>query len=52
MNGPNHYSDTFSRTASNNRWYRWLAAGSFILAMGLLSVYILQRLGVISESPF
>lgn len=52
MNGPNRYSDTFSKAASDNRWYRWLAVGSFILAMGLLTVYILQRLGVISESPF
>ena len=52
MNEPNRYSDTFSKTASNNRWYRWLAAGTFILAMGLLTVYILQRLGIIAESPF
>lgn len=52
MNGPNRYSDTFSRADSDNRWYRWLAIDCFILAMGLLTIYILQKLGVISESPF
>ena len=52
MNEPNRYSDTFSKTASNNRWYRWLAAGTFILAMGLLTVYILQRLGLLQRVHF
>jgi hypothetical protein len=39
---------TFSKFESDNRWYKWLALGSFIVALGVLIVYVLQVLGVIS----
>ena len=39
---------TFSKSESDNRWYKWLAVGSFIVALGVLTVYVLQVLGVIS----
>ncbi len=52
MSASNRYPDTFSRTESDSRWYRWLAGSSFLLAMGLLALYILQMTGFIPESPF
>ncbi len=52
MSASNRYSGTFSRTESDNRWYKWLAGSSLLLAMGLLTVYILQKTGFIPESPF
>ena len=30
MQGRNRYTDTFDKTEYNNRWYRWLAVGSFV----------------------
>jgi hypothetical protein len=42
MNGRNRYPDTFDKTDYNNRWYRWLAVGSFALALGVLTFYLLQ----------
>ena len=35
MNGRNRYTDTFDKTDYNNRWYRWLAVASLVLALGI-----------------
>ncbi len=43
---------TFSKTESDNRWYKWLAVGSFIVVLSLVTIYVLQILGFIPESPF
>ena len=43
---------TFSKFESDNRWYKWLAVISFIVVLGLVTIYVLQMLGFISESPF
>ena len=32
----------FDRTDYNNRWYRWLALASALIASGLLTAYLLQ----------
>ena len=42
MNERNRYTDSFSKAAANNRWYRWLAVASFILALAVLTLYFLQ----------
>lgn len=42
MNARNRYTDTFDRTNYNNRWYRWLAVASLILALCVLAFYLLQ----------
>ena len=43
---------TFSKSESDNRWYKWLAIGSFIVVLGLVTIYVLQILGFIAESLF
>ncbi len=36
-----HQKRTFyDRTTYNNRWYRWLALASAILALGVLTFYL------------
>lgn len=30
----------YDRTTHNNRWYRWLALASAILALGVLTFYL------------
>jgi hypothetical protein len=35
-------SKFFDRTDYNNRWYRWLALVSAVLAGGLLTLYLIQ----------
>jgi hypothetical protein len=37
----------FDRTAVRQRRSKWVAAASLFLALGVLSVYILQNLGVL-----
>lgn len=42
MNGRNRYTDTFNKTDYNNRWYCWLAVASLVLALCVLTFYLLQ----------
>jgi hypothetical protein len=43
MSNHTRYRKTpFNKTASNNRWYRWFALASFLVAVGLLVFYLLQ----------
>ncbi|MCC2641344.1 MAG: hypothetical protein K0S45_1757 [Nitrospira sp.] len=42
MNRRHRRTPFFDRTDYNNRWYRWLALASALLAGGLLTVYLLQ----------
>ena len=42
MNGRPQRTPFFDRTDYNNRWYRWLALASALLAGGLLTFYLLQ----------
>lgn len=36
------YTNTFNTTATNDRFFRWLALGSFIVFSGLLALYLGQ----------
>ncbi len=48
MNTPHRYSSKrFSKTDSKDRRSKWLAFGSLILALCVLTVYLLQKMGVI-----
>ena len=42
MNGRIRYRDTFDKTDYNNRWYRWLAVASLVLALIVLTLNLLQ----------
>ncbi len=42
MNGRDRRTPFFDRTDYNNRWYRWLAVASLVLALGVLTLYLLQ----------
>lgn len=48
MNHPHRYSSTtFSKSASRKRAYGWLALVSLFIALSVLTLYILQTMGVI-----
>ena len=48
MNSPHRYSGkSFSKADSKDRRSKWLAFGSFILALCVLIMYLLQKMGVI-----
>ncbi len=42
MNGRNRRRPFYDRTDYNNRWYRWLALASALLAGSLLISYLLE----------
>ena len=42
MNRRQRHTHFFDRTDYNNRWYRWLALASAILAGGVLTYYLSQ----------
>ena len=41
MYGRQRRTGFYDQTNYNNRWYRWLALASFLVALGVLTLYLL-----------